>query len=96
MQITYVYNIRDVTPPKDLDAEMGTSCVRQVKINLFTTAERNPWHYDTVLFGVCGGLIQVSGYLRFFIWGLLLCGEVSLFLSDVARLGVLDLSGSVG
>ena len=48
------------------------------------------------VFDVCGGLILVSGYLRFHIWGFLLCGDASLFLNDVARLGVLDLSGSVG
>ena len=48
------------------------------------------------LFGVCGSLILVSGYLGFHIWGFLSCGEPSLFLSDVARLEVLDFSGSVG
>ena len=48
------------------------------------------------MFGVCGGLILVSGYLRFQIWGFLMCGAASLFLSDAARLGVGDLSGSVG
>ena len=40
------------------------------------------------LFGVCGGLILVSGYLWFHIWGFLMCGEASLFLNDVARLWV--------
>ena len=40
--------------------------------------------------------ILVSRDLRFHIWGFLLCGLASLFLGDVARLGVLDLSGSVG
>ena len=48
------------------------------------------------LFGVCGSLILVSGYLGFHIWGFLSCSEPSLFLSDVARLEVLDFSGSVG
>ena len=38
--------------------------------------------------------ILVSGYLRFRIWDFLLCGAASFFLSDAARLGVLDLSGS--
>ena len=47
------------------------------------------------LFGVCGSLILVSGYLRFYIWDFISCGEALLFLSDVARLDVLDLSGSV-
>ena len=31
-----------------------------------------------------------------YLGGFLLCGEVSLFLSDAARLGVADLSGSIG
>ena len=46
------------------------------------------------VFDVCGGLILVSGYLRFHIWGFLLCGATSLVLSDAARLGVADLFGS--
>ena len=47
------------------------------------------------LFGVCGSLVLVSGYLRFHIWVFLLYGEASLFRRDVARLGLLHLSGSI-
>ena len=40
--------------------------------------------------------ILVFGDLGFHIWVFLLCGVSSLFLSSVPRLGVPDLSGSVG
>ena len=41
-------------------------------------------------------LTLVSGDLGFRILGFLLCGVASMFLSDAARLGVGDLSESVG
>ena len=69
--------------------------VLMVSTAVQTTQPRKTWNntYYLVryaLFVILRLSILVSGDLGFHIWGFLLCGEASLFLSDETRLGVLD------